>query len=60
MKIEHLRYFASFAGAESINQAAKELFISKTEIIRYFKKAYNNIITVKGFFIYGKETPSYL
>ena len=37
MKIEHLRYFLSVANTKSINQAAKELFISHQQL--------NNIIS---------------
>ena len=34
MKIEHLRYFQCFANSKSINQAAKELFISQQHLNR--------------------------
>lgn len=34
MKIEHLRYFVCFANAASINQAAKELYISQQQLNR--------------------------
>ena len=37
MKIEHLRYFISVANTKSINQAAKELYISQQQL--------NNILT---------------
>lgn len=37
MKIEHLRYFISVANTRSINQAAKELYISQQQL--------NNILT---------------
>lgn len=43
MKIEHLRYFASFAGAESINQAAKELFISQQQLNRILTSLENEL-----------------
>ena len=34
MKIEHLRYFQCFANSKSINQAAKELYISQQHLNR--------------------------
>lgn len=34
MKIEHLRYFVCFANSVSINQAAKELYISQQQLNR--------------------------
>ncbi len=34
MKIEHLRYFVCFANSTSINQAAKELYISQQQLNR--------------------------
>lgn len=34
MKIEHLRYFVCFANSASINQAAKELYISQQQLNR--------------------------
>ena len=43
MKIEHLRYFVCFANADSINQAAKELYISQQQLNRILTSLENEV-----------------
>ncbi len=43
MKIEHLRYFQCFANAKSINQAAKELYISQQHLNRILTSLENEL-----------------
>lgn len=43
MKIEHLRYFQCFANAKSINQAAKELYISQQHLNRILTSLENDL-----------------
>lgn len=43
MKIEHLRYFQCFANAKSINQAAKELYISQQHLNRILTALENEL-----------------
>ncbi len=43
MKIEHLRYFQCFANAKSINQAAKELYVSQQHLNRILTSLENEL-----------------
>ena len=43
MKIEHLHYFVCFANSKSINQAAKELFISQQHLNRILTSLENEM-----------------
>ncbi|MBE6112038.1 MAG: LysR family transcriptional regulator [Peptococcaceae bacterium] len=43
LKIEHLRYFVGFANADSINQAAKELYISQQQLNRILTSLENEV-----------------